>query len=321
MRLLFTVGLGLALLGASCTPATPAPAGKAPPEYTFALLSLEGLQALDAQGRVVGRIVELPADSAGVSNLHLSPDRRLLFTIARTSAKNAFGSDIYAVLLDGSGLRPLLEHEAENVFYASPALDRSGQILYAHRRQPVMVDGKWQGLTDEIVRVDLRTGARSVLVGDAADLALSPDGTYLAYMHLKDGGADALWRVNVDGTDARPLLKIRDTWWYQQTPRFSPDGRSIVVSAAGRTVTASFGGKLAHLTIPSDLVLIEASGVSAREISKTNDDTVPAWSPDGREIAYVVGGALNVIDVATGNVRELVRSEGFLFGELAWVRK
>lgn len=317
MKVSLVFAIAFSLLVTSCAPT---PRGKAPPEYAFALLSLSGLQALDAQGRVLGAIVGLPADAASVSNLHLSPDRRLLFSVARTSAKG-FGSDIFSVSLDGSGLRPLLEHEAENVFYASPALDRTGQILYVHRRQPVIVDGKWQGLTDEILRIDLGTGARSVLVRDGADLELSPDGTYLAFMHLKDGGPEALWRVNVDGTDARALLTIRDSWWYQQTPRFSPDGRFIVISAAGRTVATSHGGKLAHLGAPSDVVLVDASGASAREIARTSDDTVPAWSPDGREVAYIAAGALNIIDVATGNVRELARGEGFLFGELAWIGK
>lgn len=313
--------LGLALVTNGCVGAPPDASGKAPPEYAFAMLSLDGLRALDMQGRVLGKIAELPADSAGVSNLQLSPDGRLLFSVARTADRIGFGSDIYAVRLDGSGLTRVLEHEAENVFYASAVLDRSGQVLFAHRRQPVVVDGKWTGLTDEIVRVDLRTRERTVIVRDGADLALSPDGTYFAYMRLKDGSPEALWRVNVDGTGGRPLLTIRDTWRYQQTPRFSPDGRSLVVSAAGRTTAATSGGKLAHLGVPSDVVLIDAAGGSAREVAKTTDDAVPAWSPDGREIAYVVGGALTIVEIATGAAREVARSESFLFGELVWLRK
>lgn len=310
--------LVLAVLVAACSAPATAPVGSPPSTYTFAMLSLDGLRALDSNGKVVGTIVDLPTDSAGASSLQPAPGGGLVFALARNNAKG-FGSDILAVGLDGQNLHTILEHEGANVFYASPVLDRNGQ-LFVHRRQPQLEGGVVKGVLDEILRVDLKTGARSVLVRDGADLALSPDGTYLAYIHLVNGSPDSLWRVNVDGTAARALLTTRDRWSYQQTPRFSPDGRNIAISAAQRTTSASGGGRLAHLNIPSDIVLIDAGGRSARQVAKTSDDTTPGWSPDGRQIAYVALGALNVVDIASGTVRELARGDNFSFGEIVWVR-
>ena len=298
----------------------------------MATLSLSGLQAIGAQGISLGQIADLQGAGA-VSNLRLSADRkRLLLALGRQDPARGFGSDIWSVNLDGSDARTLRAHEANGVYYASPTLDRTGGVLYASRRTALIESGAYKGARDEIVRIDLRSGASSVVVSDGGDLDLAPDGSYLAYIHFTNGTSDGLWRVNTDGTDARPLLRTRDRWSFQQSPRFSPDGRTIAFCAAGRTTASTSGGRLAalapavdrrlaHLGIPSDLVLIDAAGTSVRELAKTTDDTVPAWSPEGSEIAYVVGATLKVVVVASGAVRDVAKREDFSFGEIAWVRR
>lgn len=314
----------LALVVASCRTGSAAPSGSPPRDYAFALSSLEGLQALDAQGRVLGRIAEIPGNSAGIGGLRLSADRKqLVFALAVQSPEpRGFGSDIYTVGVDGSGLRPLLEHEAANVFYATPVLDPTGKVLYAHRREALVQNNQYQGVSDQILRVDLATGAKSVVVRDGADLDLAPDGSYLVYVHQTGGQGDGLWRVNVDGTGATPFFKTTDKWSYMQGPRFSPDGRSVVFCGAGRTTSrASYRGEAAHLSIPSNLVVAGVSGTRAQDTVTTNDDTFPAWSPDGRFIAYIVGGTFQVVDVASGAVREVARGDSFAFGELVWLRQ
>lgn len=318
------LAITLALLVTACAPAPGADLQrKAPASYAFAFSSYSGLLALDAAGTPLGIITELPQASGIPTGLALARDgTRLVFSLTLAPhPTRGFGTDVYSLALEGTDLRPVLEHEAENVFYGAPTLTKD-QVLYVHRRAARTVNGQPAGNTDEIVQVDLRTGTRRLVMDNASDPALSPDGTYLVYVHMTSGAPAGLWRVNADGSGARPFLQSADTFWYLQTPRFSPDGSTIAFSAAGRTAgraPGSAGGRQAHLGVPSYLYLVDATGRNLREVTRTDDDVWPAWSPDGAKIAYVSGLALHVLDVASGAVTDLASGENYGYGELVWM--
>src|SRR5213594_149851 len=122
---------------------------------------------------------------------------------------------------------------------------------------------------DSIERLDLRSGERKRILMNGADPALSPDGKLIVYVHLTQGQPDGLWSANIDGSSARPFFKTKDTWWYLQAPRFSPNGCEIVFSAAGHTVASlPIGAKagFAHLNIPSELYVAPCDGTSVKAI-------------------------------------------------------
>jgi Tol biopolymer transport system component len=290
--------------------------------FTFVLANPMGLLALDATGQVLGQIVQLPPDSAP-SAPALSPDRRsIVFSITLIpSGPSGFGSDIWAVDIGGANLRRLVEHERENVFYASPLMDPAGKFLYVHRRAAIIENGSYVGNDDSIERVDLATKERTRLVENAAEPTLSRDGKTLVYVRIEDGAPKGLWRVGTDGAGAGPFFSTTDTWWYLQAPRFSPDGSALVFSGAGHARAQGGGVKLAHLGIPSDLYLATADGKSVKSIGQTGDDVAPAWSPDGAQVAYVAAGALHVQTIADGKLQQLSRSDNFFFGDLLWLRK
>src|SRR5438093_2214340 len=317
--------LGTTLLVMCNAPAAPPPASPGVGlQAAFVLANPAGLLALDAGGHAIGRIVDLPAQSAPATPVLAPPRKSLVLAPTQQPDKQTgFGSDLYAVNLDGTGYKPVVQHESDNVFYASPRFDASGNLLYFHRRAAIIQAGSFVGNEDSLERLDLRTGERKRLLMNGADPALSPDGRLIVYVHLTQGQPDGLWSANVDGSNARPFFKTKDTWWYLQAPRFSPNGCEIVFSAAGHTVASlPIGAKagFAHLNIPSELYVAPCDGTSVKAIGQTGDDVVPAWSPDATRLAYVGTGAFFILTLATGNVRTIAQGQDFFFGDLVWLK-
>ena len=304
---------------------------------TFILANPGGLSALDDAGRFLGKIVKLPDQSApSTPVLHPSGTAVAFALTQQPDAKRGFGSDIYTVNLDGTGLKPVLLHEDNNVFYASPRFDATGNVLYVHRRAAIIQNGSFVGNDDNIVRVDLRTMQSQKIIKDGADPTISPDGKTLVYIHLKDSQIDTLWRADIDGSNAAPLFKTKDTFWYLQAPRFTPKGCEIIFSAAGHTVSGApsgatyalrgagaaggAGAHVAHLNIPSELFVVGCEGTSLKSVGQTGDDVVPAWSPDGGRVAYVGSGGFFVLDVGTQTTHTVAQGQDFFFGDLLWLK-
>jgi Tol biopolymer transport system component len=291
-------------------------------EATFILANPAGLLCLDGTARVLGRVVELPPTAAPALP-SLSPDRKqVLFALTKApDPKTGFGTDIYAVNLDGTNMHPVVPHESENVFYDTPRFDPTGTFLYFHRNAAIVKNGTYIGNESTVERLNVTSGERVRLLTDAADPSISRDGKLIAFIHLKDGQNDNLWVANSDGTNAHVLW--RDTFFYIQAPRFAPNSDTIVFCAAGHSAPKSSDRYVphdAHLGIPSDIFVVNPDGTGLRSLAQTGDDTFPAWSVDGSSLAYVSTGAFFQMSMKDFSIKTLASGDNFFFGDITWLK-
>lgn len=178
-------------------------------------------------------------------------------------------------------------------------------------------------LGDALAYVSDETGAFEIYVrassGAASDTALtsdgrqnvqpawSPDGRFIAYHSLARGG---IWLIPARGGLPRQLATEGSH------PAWSPDGTAIAFQSDEHPeVTPSGWGALTGST----LWRVDVSGAPPAPLTvrgqPAGGHASPAWSPDGRFVAFTVfdGGPQNgvwVLDVGAGATRPLVRGSG-----------
>ena len=121
-------------------------------------------------------------------------------------------------------------------------------------------------------------------------LAVSID---VAYPPVGYSPAPQLGAVNTDGIGFRPFA-ISGSW---RQPAWSPTGRLAAVRRVGRK---------------SEVFAIDPRTRSARQVTRDGAGS-PTWSPDGRRLAVVHRGWIELIGAGGGRVRRLTRG-----GAPAW---
>ena len=132
-------------------------------------------------------------------------------------------------------------------------------------------------------------GAATLLVPDAEDPAISPDGGRIAFVRAGPGGDRRVFVAPLsDVASANLVTRDGDGLDDHVRPSWSPDGRTICYNA--------------H----RDLWRVSASGGRARRLSTESDiDREPVWSPDGTRIAFTSnrGGKIRIWLMPVSNGR------------------
>jgi TolB protein len=140
-------------------------------------------------------------------------------------------------------------------------------------------------------------------------LAWSPDGSRLAFAATL-GGTFEILTVQADGSGLR---RLTDNAAYDDIPMWSPDGgRVTFVSDRGRT------SSIPNFK-PQDIYVMNADGSGQTRLNAGAEfeqaySSAPAWSPDGRRIAFYSegpnGSAIYVIGADGANRVKLASGPG-----------
>jgi TolB protein len=228
---------------------------------------------------------------------------------------NAREFDLWVMNPDGSGQRPLLEIDGDDLF---PDLSPDGtRVVWLHY-DPKLGSGGCQLWT-----MDASGANRALLAGNHSACTAprwSPDGTHIAFADDLAEVAPGLWgsvvyTVRPGGADLKVAAfsknaAFRHVAWSVDGSRLVADtyadGRAsgiyivdLAESTATRihTTTASLGGVAWS---PADVILfsddfgiftIQPDGSDLRKITATSrEGGWPEWSSDGQRIIYTLGG-------------------------------
>jgi Tol biopolymer transport system component/mono/diheme cytochrome c family protein len=234
-------------------------------------------------------------------------------------------SALYVMNADGSALKPVWKPAQGLLGLFAWAPD--GKSIYANGNgvQAETTDAN-SGRQLQVVRLDVATGAIQPLLTDALDPTLSRDGKQLAYLKLSaDGYTMSLTIAAPDGSNAREIISGTDFQGFY-APRFSPDGKQIIVAGIGgpetdqqgNPIKASLPSALDRLLglfepataeahgLPWDLWVVNTDGTGLRRLTYLSEDLpMVAFSPDGKQVAIMGLGGIYLMAPDGSQLRKI----------------
>ena len=271
--------------------------------------------AIEPGGSARRTLVAAPADIV-VDAPAFSPDGQWL-AYWRTNADGTSAIGLVAMAADGRDVTDLVDFGADFNTAGQPA-PADGVIAWSpdSRRIAVASANRFSSsFYVLIVGLDGRSTSVSTGAVFGGDVVWSPDGSqFVVRGHLQSQATVGLWLVNTGGTgQIRPLSPQDGLEFDYLRPEFSPDGREVLVFRA----PVSSG--------QHDIVAFSVASGARRDISTDPaDEFWPAWSPDGRYVAWQADAGNGLTEVfvseATGANKRLITttSDPVGVGPMVW---
>jgi TolB protein len=231
----------------------------------LAFMSLRGkhdaIYVTDAAGRRNKRITN---DRFHDTFPAWSPDGK------RIAYASAWGEEGYVTVANADGSNP--QH------VATTGGSGAGHVTWSPDGRQLALDVRSATGSWEIDVINADGTGRHMLMNGAHEPAWSPDGRRIAFWSGENNG-NFIEAVNVDGRERVRLTRDGDSF----QPAWSPDSTKL-------TYARAIGGRY-------EIFVMNADGTEQRQLTESygDSDTMPAWSSDGRRIAFthsLSGGAV-----------------------------
>ena len=255
--------------------------------------------------------VRLTANPASDLEPAWSPDgAKVAFTSDRGGNK-----DVYLMNADGSGLARITTSAAAD-YYPTWSSDGS-KIAFASERDGNAEIYVINGDGTNLVRLTHN------LVADV-DPAWSPDGSKIAFATDRDGNRE-VYVMNADGSG---VIRLTSNETYDFQPAWSPDGAKLAFSREMREQSA-YAPRIVVMNADGSGITQLTFSYSGQAGAWAETHADPAWSPDGRRIAFTsftcdyssicYSFFVSVMSVRTDatNLAEVVNSGPFPLGAAA----
>ncbi len=257
-------------------------------------------------------------DGSTLMDPALSPDGKRIAFIRQEPAKGTgneldFGSDLYVVHRDGSGLREVVHHSALAEYVRTPSWLDADQLYFSVRGRTA------EALADyRVERLDLRSGQRSRIAANAVDPSVAPGATQLLAISVETSTTrETVLLGGIEGSGFRDLLPPQPVLTLIGSAVMSPDGAQIAFAAGDllgsmappRAMGFAPMSKASVHPFFQDVWLINVDGTNLRRIAEVVERSLSlSWSPDGRYVYAMGTERFRRVDPATGEI--LVIEEG-----------
>ena len=310
----------------------PTPQGSLNLKGRFVFATGDGSLSLeDAGSNQPHPVFKATADLYGDAPVFSPDGKQIAFSASSFTKEGAVVQDIRVMNSDGTNIRVVAAPADPKVSYGFPAWSPDGKELYF--TQSFSVPPSTQH--DEVDKVAVTGGALNKVMDDAREATISPDGKRIAFSVLDyQTYSAALWIANIDGSGRKQLLSS-GVFAALYGPRFSPDMQAIVFAESGpankklpgayayapqveedscavKLVFFCFAeGAEAH-GLPWDLWQVNLDGTKFERLTNLGmDSPVPAWSADGKQLAWYDATGIYILDVGTKKIYQVSDSRGY----------
>lgn len=248
-------------------------------------------------------------------------------------------SKLFLIDMQGSGLTELWAPK-EGILWL-PSWTPDQQAVYVLANGTVAETASTESSERlQIVRVDLQQQQRRVIVSGALDPTIARDGSHMAFLKFDEDGVTMHVEIaDLEGQNPQRIISGKEFLGFY-APRFSPDGKQIIVAGIEGPPTDERGVPLAQRRSPQlaswllglfepptaeahgapwDLWIVNIDGSGLRRLTRMNEDLpMASFSPEGKIIAIMGYNGIYLMNTDGSNLRR-IESQGD-HGGLDWVR-